>query len=221
MENDLTGLRPQIRDRVAKTIREIVQTSVASGRMWEQIQQEDKEHWRALADTLLAIALSGEPSGEPSTPPPTTGTGIRGAAQTLLDNSTTPATKSAYSQDIQESTCQVRYSDLKRLEAALSQGSPAPAPDYYFCPRCQMGLDPVTVKRVNVKTAPAPADAQGVGEALKKEILDCVPTTWLDSLLTGPDKVVGSAPFTCDSIERLCKAIKGRLRDSLGHGGGK
>jgi hypothetical protein len=39
----------------------------------------------------------------------------------------------------------------------------------------------------------------------------CVPTTWLDPLLTGPDAVIGKPPYGCPDIERLLSAIRSRV----------
>ncbi len=45
---------------------------------------------------------------------------------------------------------------------------------------------------------------------LKKRLLDCVPDTWLDPLLTGPDKVIGQ-PLSNGDLQRVCTAIKDRI----------
>jgi hypothetical protein len=47
-------------------------------------------------------------------------------------------------------------------------------------------------------------------EVLRKKILDCVPDTWLDPLLTGPHKVIAQPP-TNNDIERVCRGIRDRL----------
>ena len=42
---------------------------------------------------------------------------------------------------------------------------------------------------------------------------DLVPTTWLDSLLTGSSKVIADGfEFTPKDIERLLLAVKGRIQ---------
>lgn len=46
---------------------------------------------------------------------------------------------------------------------------------------------------------------------LLKIMANAVPRTWLDSMLTGPDAVIGSPPYGCPDIEKVCKAIKKRL----------
>lgn len=38
-----------------------------------------------------------------------------------------------------------------------------------------------------------------------------VPTSWLDSLLTGPGKVIGSPPYDGKDIERLLDAVRQRI----------
>jgi hypothetical protein len=45
----------------------------------------------------------------------------------------------------------------------------------------------------------------------RAELEACVPSSWLDPLLTGPNKVIGSHPFDCPDIERLLKAIRARI----------
>jgi len=44
------------------------------------------------------------------------------------------------------------------------------------------------------------------------ELIECVPDSWLDSLLSGPTAVIGRGPYSGDDIERLCKAIRERMR---------
>lgn len=46
---------------------------------------------------------------------------------------------------------------------------------------------------------------------VRKAVIAAVPTTWLDSLLTGPDAVIGKQPFTGTDIERLLSAVKKRV----------
>lgn len=46
------------------------------------------------------------------------------------------------------------------------------------------------------------------------DLINSVPTTWLDPLLTGKDKVVGNPPFECPDIERLLKAIRQRMEET-------
>jgi hypothetical protein len=48
--------------------------------------------------------------------------------------------------------------------------------------------------------------------AIREECAKELPTSWLDPLLTGPKAVVGQPPYGCEDIERLCKAIAGRIR---------
>jgi len=44
---------------------------------------------------------------------------------------------------------------------------------------------------------------------------DLVPTTWLDPLLTGPDKTLpGDGPWGCPDIERLLTALKKRIAEA-------
>ena len=51
----------------------------------------------------------------------------------------------------------------------------------------------------------------------REAILKCVPTSWLDSLLTGPDKVLKTPAGTWGwpDIERLLGAVKARLERTL------
>jgi hypothetical protein len=37
------------------------------------------------------------------------------------------------------------------------------------------------------------------------------PTSWLDSLLTGPNAVIGKPPYGCPDIEKLLQAVKQRI----------
>lgn len=38
-----------------------------------------------------------------------------------------------------------------------------------------------------------------------------VPTNWLDSILTGPMKVIGDGDLNCLDIENILLAVKGRI----------
>jgi hypothetical protein len=49
-----------------------------------------------------------------------------------------------------------------------------------------------------------------MNDELRKRLLDCVPDTWLDPLLTGPSKVIGE-PLTNNNIERVCRGIRDRI----------
>ncbi len=50
----------------------------------------------------------------------------------------------------------------------------------------------------------------------RSAVLAAIPTNWLDSLLTGPNKVLPSShAYTNPDIERLLRAIKARL-EALG-----
>lgn len=45
-----------------------------------------------------------------------------------------------------------------------------------------------------------------------------VPHTWLDSLLTGPDNVLGAYPYQAADIERLLGAIRERIVSAMSAG---
>ncbi len=51
----------------------------------------------------------------------------------------------------------------------------------------------------------------GVNFRLTRKLLNSMPTTWLDPLLTGKDAVINKPPYDCQDIERLLLAIKGRM----------
>lgn len=44
-----------------------------------------------------------------------------------------------------------------------------------------------------------------------QQALDAIPTNWLDSLLTGPDKVINKSP--CPEVEALLKAVRARITE--------
>lgn len=46
-------------------------------------------------------------------------------------------------------------------------------------------------------------------------ILNAVPTSWLDPLLTGPGAIIGRPPYDCRDIERVLNAVAARLRAAL------
>ncbi len=43
-----------------------------------------------------------------------------------------------------------------------------------------------------------------------QQVLDAIPTNWLDSLLSGPDKVVGD-PVTNRDIEKVLQGVRARI----------
>lgn len=49
-------------------------------------------------------------------------------------------------------------------------------------------------------------------------LADVIPTTWLDPLLTGPDKALTGEPgkWGCPDIENLLSAIKARIENAEG-----
>lgn len=48
-------------------------------------------------------------------------------------------------------------------------------------------------------------------KTLETRILDAIPHTWLDELLTGPRAVIGRPPYNGHDIERLLSAVKDRV----------
>ena len=42
-------------------------------------------------------------------------------------------------------------------------------------------------------------------------LLACIPTNWLDPILTGPQRVIGDPPYDCRDIERVLLAIRYRI----------
>lgn len=47
--------------------------------------------------------------------------------------------------------------------------------------------------------------------AEREECANCVPTNWLDGLLSCPDAAIGAPPYTGVDIERLLRAVKERI----------
>ena len=54
-----------------------------------------------------------------------------------------------------------------------------------------------------------------MNEEKEEKILAVFPTNWLDPLLTGPNAVIGKPLFSCQDIERLIEALKGRVARAL------
>jgi hypothetical protein len=61
-------------------------------------------------------------------------------------------------------------------------------------------------------------------EEMARKLIECVPITWLDPLLTGHNKVIGSPgsvnSYDCMDIEHLLIAIRKRMEETAGVGGG-
>lgn len=53
--------------------------------------------------------------------------------------------------------------------------------------------------------------------AVKHSASELIPTTWLDPLLTGKDKVIGEHPYNGKDIERLLSALKKRIEEYEKH----
>ena len=53
-------------------------------------------------------------------------------------------------------------------------------------------------------------------EALNLELVKCVPTSWLDPILSGPDKVA-DPPYGCPEVENILNAIRKRMNDHISH----
>jgi hypothetical protein len=51
-----------------------------------------------------------------------------------------------------------------------------------------------------------------VRQQIAKELIDCLPTTWLDPMLTGKDAVLGKNPWGCPDIEKLINAIRKKMK---------
>jgi uncharacterized membrane protein len=49
----------------------------------------------------------------------------------------------------------------------------------------------------------------------QRAILNAVPGSWLDSLLTGPNAVIGNPPYDCRDVEALLHAVRDRVRSAL------
>ncbi|HCE08754.1 MAG TPA: hypothetical protein DEQ40_09175, partial [Oxalobacteraceae bacterium] len=49
----------------------------------------------------------------------------------------------------------------------------------------------------------------------KQQVLDAIPTNWLDNLLTGDEAVLrgNGGTWGCPDIERLLKAVRQRIND--------
>ena len=62
---------------------------------------------------------------------------------------------------------------------------------------------------------PASADVAALQSGDWDAVRKAVPTNWLDPLLTGPDAVIGSYPYSNGDIERLLAAVRQRLTAAL------
>jgi hypothetical protein len=51
-----------------------------------------------------------------------------------------------------------------------------------------------------------------VRRQIAKELIDCIPTNWLDPLLTGKDSLLRNDPWGCKEIEWLLNAIKNKMK---------
>lgn len=51
-----------------------------------------------------------------------------------------------------------------------------------------------------------------VRQQIAKDLIDCLPTTWLDPMLSGKDAVMGKNPWGCPDIEKLINAIRKKMK---------
>lgn len=56
----------------------------------------------------------------------------------------------------------------------------------------------------------ASGGTQIMDEFLRKRLLDCIPDSWLDPLLSGSQRIIAQPPTNTD-IERLCRALRDRI----------
>ena len=76
-----------------------------------------------------------------------------------------------------------------------------------------------TMKKPGKKSATAKRNPRPKGgdlvERLVGQIADAVPSSWLDDLLTGPNRVLSGNPgmWGCPDIERLLNAVRKRVED--------
>ncbi len=73
-------------------------------------------------------------------------------------------------------------------------------------------------KRTMSPEAQERAAARAKEILLAEELIKCVPSSWLDPLLTGPDAVVGPPPWNCLQVESLLNGIRKRMRAALTEG---
>jgi hypothetical protein len=88
--------------------------------------------------------------------------------------------------------------------------------------RCSRKFRPdwVTANALYTADQLTAAHAAGVRAGMLRAA-QMVPTSWLDSLLTGKEAVVGTPPFGCPDIERLLSAIAAAIRSEAEREGEK
>lgn len=50
---------------------------------------------------------------------------------------------------------------------------------------------------------------------ITERLADAIPSSWLDPLLTGKNKVIGEPPYDCPDIEHLLNGIRERIKAIL------
>jgi hypothetical protein len=53
---------------------------------------------------------------------------------------------------------------------------------------------------------------EAYAEQVREEAAKQIPTTWLDPLLSGPERIVGDPPYYGKDMERLLQALAQRIR---------
>ncbi len=72
----------------------------------------------------------------------------------------------------------------------------------------------------HIRTAQDHTEARSLDRMVSSRLIACVPTTWLDDLLTGPRAVLSGKGGTwgCPDIERLLNAIRERMTKAANDG---
>jgi len=47
------------------------------------------------------------------------------------------------------------------------------------------------------------------------EVINCIPTNWLDNFLTGDERIIKTYPCEAKDVENLLRAIKQRVKDTV------
>jgi len=75
--------------------------------------------------------------------------------------------------------------------------------------RCSLSLKRYRIAKIVSSPRSITSD-----ERTRAEDIEKIPTSWLDSILTGPDAVVGRPPYDCRHVEAILRAVKQRLEDA-------
>lgn len=85
-----------------------------------------------------------------------------------------------------------------------------------YCPTCEIHSEQGQGRKRGERLCGGCGNSFTLEQSYLGEVINEIPSNWLDPLLTGEDAVIGKAPYSGQDIERLLSAIKKRQAQVAG-----